>query len=93
MSACSFKKETLEVRRAYLKLLKGNGEAFRQALQDQKRFLNDHLLKWAPDLSEKITEHAETGFYRGASMILKGFLPLDLEAHDEMLEQPNLFDW
>lgn len=56
-----------------------------QLLNDQKLFLEEHLLKWAPLLAEKIVEHANTDYYRGMAKILKGFLSLDLLALNELL--------
>lgn len=56
-----------------------------QLLNDQKLFLEEHLLKWVPELSEKVIEHANTDYYRGMAKILKGFLVLDQIALQELL--------
>lgn len=60
-----------------------------QLLHDQKSFLEEHLLKWVPELSDKIVECAQTDFYRGMALILKGFLLLDLKALEELLDIPS----
>lgn len=62
-----------------------NYDEFMQLLTDQKSFLEEHLLKWAPQLAEKVVEHANTDYYRGMAKILKGFLILDLLALNELL--------
>lgn len=46
----------------------------RQVLEDQKSFLIEHLLKWVPELTEKILASAELDFYPGMAKILKGYL-------------------
>lgn len=58
----------------------------REILKDQKTFLENHLLKWVPELSAKITESATHSFYPGMGKILTGYLKLDLEALKELLE-------
>ncbi len=64
----------------------GNDAEYRKILEDQKAFLEEHLLKWAPAFSEKVVESAHTDFYRGMALILKGFLLLDLKALHELLD-------
>jgi TorA maturation chaperone TorD len=44
---------------------------------DQKDFLENHLLKWAPVFATKVCEHAESDFYRGVATMLSGFLKVD----------------
>lgn len=44
---------------------------------DQRDFLKNHLLKWAPDFAERVYLNAGTDFYRGAAAILSGFLKAD----------------
>ncbi len=114
-----FQKETLEVRRAYLKydllprelgreaddhlgleldfmlrlsrLAAERAEAedapgLAQVLQDQAAFLEDHLLRWVPQLTHDIAAGAETGFYRGMARVLQGFLEVDRQAVQEALD-------
>lgn len=54
-------------------------------LEAQKTFLTDHLLKFAPELSEKMIENAETQFYVGLGKILKGYLQVDLQVLEELI--------
>jgi putative dimethyl sulfoxide reductase chaperone len=63
-----------------------NHEEVLQLLNDQKLFLEEHLLKWVPQLADKVVENANTDFYRGMAKVLKGFLLLDLRALNELLE-------
>lgn len=56
-----------------------------QLLEDQKLFLEEHLLKWVPQFVEKVVEHASSDYYRGMAKILEGFLTLDIAALDELL--------
>jgi anaerobic sulfite reductase subunit A len=53
------------------------GEGAEGLLDIQRRFLNDHLSKWAPTLCDGIVEKAATNFYRAAALITKGFLDFD----------------
>ncbi|HVJ50117.1 molecular chaperone TorD family protein [Desulfitobacterium sp.] len=55
-------------------------------LEDQKAFLQEHLLKWVPDLTQKILASANLAFYPGMAKILNGYLALDLEALEELLD-------
>ncbi|TGE39342.1 dehydrogenase [Desulfosporosinus fructosivorans] len=55
-------------------------------LENQKRFLQEHLLRWVPEFQQNVCQHSDTEFYRGMSRILHGFLRLDLEALAELLD-------
>ncbi|MEL1133723.1 molecular chaperone TorD family protein [Desulfitobacterium sp. THU1] len=57
-----------------------------EIFSDQKDFLENHLLKWVPGLTSKISETAKFTFYPGIAKILKGYLALDLEALSELLD-------
>lgn len=115
-----FQKETLEVRRSYLKysflpkhylheaddhlgleldfmyhltemvlekIKEKSLDEAQEMLTDQGAFLDEHLLRWALDLAEDIAKNAETDFYVGMAKILKGFLTIDREAINELLEE------
>ena len=53
-----------------------------EILDDQKTFLDVHLLKWVPDWSGDVVKSAETDFYKGAAQLLDAYLRLD----SQMLE-------
>jgi len=64
----------------------GQAQDFPDLLRDQQDFLVEHLNRWVPQFSAKVSEHAKTDFYRGMAFILKGFLSLDLKAINELLD-------
>lgn len=55
-------------------------------LEEQSKFLNDHLLTFVPKLSAKIIDHAETSFYRGLAKLLIHFIQLDSKLLKELLK-------
>lgn len=61
-------------------------DELKEIFSDQKDFLENHLLKWVPELTLKISESAKFSFYPGIAKILKGYLTLDLEALEELLD-------
>lgn len=63
-----------------------NLDKLKQLFTDQKDFLQNHLLLWVPEVASKISESANFSFYPGIAKILKGYLTLDLEALDELLD-------
>lgn len=54
-------------------------------LEEQKAFLNTHLLNWAPEFCLKIKECADTEFYRMVGQLTTGFLQLDSFILDRMI--------
>ena len=58
----------------------------KQALKDSRKFLREHLTQWIPEFSQDVQKHALTEFYRGAAIILKGFIAEDLILLDEILD-------
>lgn len=59
-------------------------------LEDQQRFLKEHLLRWVPNFQQNVCQYSNTDFYRGMSRILLGFLRIDLDALVELLELEGL---
>jgi len=55
-------------------------------LEDQRAFLDEHLLKWAPDWAGDVVKSAETDFYRGMAELLEAYLVLDREIVEQLLE-------
>lgn len=72
--------------RAKAALAEGKLDELQEIFSDQKDFLKNHLLKWVPELTAKISESANFGFYPGIAKILKGYISLDLEALEELLD-------
>ena len=56
------------------------------ALKDSMKFLEQHITKWVPDFSVDIQKYALTEFYRGAAVILKGFISEDFKLLHEILD-------
>ncbi|MDP2167273.1 MAG: molecular chaperone TorD family protein [Thermodesulfovibrionales bacterium] len=48
-------------------------------LELQRKFLEGHLLKWAPQYMDKLQKAAESGFYKDMTAIIKNFLLMDYE--------------
>lgn len=45
----------------------------------QQKFLEEHLNKWIPAFSDDIIKNTEQDFYRGAALLLRGFISLERE--------------
>jgi len=45
----------------------------------QRKFLEEHLNKWVPAFSEDIIKNTKQDFYRGAALLLRGFISLERE--------------
>lgn len=72
-----------------LSLCRSNQESdfgkIKELLEEQSRFLQEHLLRFVPQLCEKISTEANTSFYSGLSRILQSYLKIDLEVLHELL--------
>jgi TorA maturation chaperone TorD len=55
-------------------LEEGDEEALERAVQGQRDFCRQHLLVWAPTWSEQMVILAQTDFYRGLALIVRGAL-------------------
>lgn len=49
-------------------------DALAEALQAQRDFLDEHLLRWAPEFCQKVISQAETPFFRGVAHLALGSL-------------------
>ena len=56
-------------------------------LEEQREFLNKHLLNWAPEFCLDIKFHADTEFYRMVGQLTTGFLQLDSFILDRMITE------
>jgi TorA maturation chaperone TorD len=43
----------------------------------QKEFLDDHLIKWVPQLCQKLEEASSSKFYKGLAKLLHGFIKVE----------------
>jgi TorA maturation chaperone TorD len=48
-------------------------------IEQQKRFLEEHLRKWIPEYCNKIYKHAKTVFYKELANLLKEFILSEYE--------------
>lgn len=63
-----------------------NKEQLIKYLDAQIRFMNDHLMKWAPQFCELMIKATECKLYKGAALLLAEFLPCDLEIATNLKE-------
>lgn len=68
---------------------KNSPDELQVIVEDQERFLEEHLLRWVPNFQQNVCQHSDTEFYRGMSRILHGFLRVDRAALTELLERKN----
>ncbi len=52
----------------------GQSARFEECALAMQEFLNDHLMKWAPEFAQRVIEAAETDYYRGVAYLLVGTL-------------------
>ncbi len=55
-------------------------------LKIEDRFLKRHMLRWIPGFCDTMFEEAKTDFYRGVAKLTRGFLTLDTEQIEELLQ-------
>ncbi|MEW5983009.1 MAG: molecular chaperone TorD family protein [Acidobacteriota bacterium] len=54
-------------------------------LEDQRAFLDDHLLRWIPEWAADVVTHAETDFYRNMARLLSSFVVFDRRTIDAQI--------
>jgi TorA maturation chaperone TorD len=64
----------------------GDSEKAKGLLKQQEMFMREHLGMWVPGFVEKALTMAETDFYRGHLMMLRGFLAAEEERMQVILE-------
>jgi TorA maturation chaperone TorD len=55
-------------------------------LEEQKKFINEHLIKWVPNFCNKVLEEAKIGFYQGIAKITKSFVQFDFDNINTYIE-------
>ncbi|PKN29526.1 MAG: hypothetical protein CVU64_07740 [Deltaproteobacteria bacterium HGW-Deltaproteobacteria-21] len=53
----------------------------------QKEFLEKHLLSWIPDFSRDLLEATDSPFYRGTAHLLNGYIKLDNQLIESMIQE------
>jgi len=59
---------------------------FAECLNQQKKFLSDHLLRWIPAFCDELYECELSDFYKCIAKLTKGFLLLEDAVIEELLE-------
>jgi TorA maturation chaperone TorD len=59
---------------AFKALEQGDGASADALLQNQRDFLTEHLLRWAPAWSGLVEKHAHTDFFQGLAILTRGAL-------------------
>jgi TorA maturation chaperone TorD len=54
-------------------------------LEDQKAFLDAHLLQWAGDWAADVARNAQSGFYKGMAHLLAVYLEFDRKVIDALI--------
>lgn len=52
----------------------------------QKEFLDDHLMKWVPQLCRKLEDVTVSNFYKSVARLTVGFIALDSEIPDHLTQ-------
>lgn len=55
-------------------------------LEEQKKFINEHLARWVPNFCGKVVKEAKIEFYQGIAKITKGFVRLDFDQIDAFID-------
>ena len=58
-------------------------------LKMEKKFLDDHIMKWVPLFCDKIINAAELEFYREIAKLTKSFLEIDMDEVDQTISKAN----
>ncbi|MCL1799251.1 MAG: molecular chaperone TorD family protein [Eggerthellaceae bacterium] len=84
----SFMLEFLSImsERAEKALLEGDAETARGALEESRGFITDQVLTWFDMFSKRAETLLEARFYRGVLKVTKGYLLMDLQTIDDLLE-------
>ncbi len=57
-------------------------------LEQQRRMLDDHLLKWAPSFVKRVEELGNTEFYKAFGDLTREFLEADRQVLGALLQEP-----
>jgi TorA maturation chaperone TorD len=71
--------------RALQALRKGDETTFFRSIEDQHRFLINHLLNWVPAFANDMHKFAKTDFYKALAYLTIGFLENDKEFLEDVL--------
>ncbi|MDA9982294.1 molecular chaperone TorD family protein [Gammaproteobacteria bacterium] len=66
-----------------------DSESANYCLTVQKKFIEAHLLKWAPKFCDEVIDKANMPFYRELAKITRDFLEFDYKSINESLSREN----
>ena len=66
----------------------GETEIADWCLRVQKKFLEDHLIKWVPQFSDEVRQNANLPFYAQMAEVLKSYLEFDKQTLPHQLSEP-----
>ena len=58
-------------------------------LKMEKKFLDDHIMKWIPLFCYKVINEAELSFYREIANLTKSFLEIEINEVDQIISKVN----
>ncbi|MBO2518407.1 MAG: molecular chaperone TorD family protein [Firmicutes bacterium] len=61
-------------------LERGEQTRFQEAMDAQRAFLKEHVLRWVPTWATHVAQHAQTDFYRGCALMTRGLFQVLAEA-------------
>ncbi|MCL1847525.1 MAG: molecular chaperone TorD family protein [Coriobacteriia bacterium] len=68
-------------------LQENRGEDARSCLEESRDFITNHILSWFDYFAETANKLIEARFYRGVLKITKGYLLMDLQTIEDLLEE------
>ena len=68
-------------------LREGRVKDARSCLEQSRDFIKEHILTWFDTFAENANRLIEARFYRGVLKITKGYLLMDLQTIDDLLEE------
>jgi TorA maturation chaperone TorD len=52
-------------------------------LENEKKFIDEHLFRWIPDFCNKVIQEADLPFYREMAKLTKNFIEFETEEIDK----------
>ncbi|MCD8316917.1 MAG: molecular chaperone TorD family protein [Eggerthellaceae bacterium] len=63
-----------------------------EILEDQQKFMHEHLINWIPDFAHHVNMRARTDFYQGLGQVLLNYVRQDRTALDNVLQDESSDD-
>jgi TorA maturation chaperone TorD len=71
--------------KSYELLTKGSIEDFMKILERQRKFMEEHIMKWIPRLCDIISQNSRNSFYKAFAKFAKTFLEEDYQLLNKLL--------